>query len=161
MLQEQRLPLFRGIPLNSRDIPVGDNRNSEAHAVQRADVAAADVSWAVLAKVTATGRIMSGLRFWQRPESLEHLIVGANQTIVTGVKPWPACVGLASVVEQRGCGGAYAGVRALELGAGLGVVGILLAKLGATVTLSDNSPEVLTLLRRNAAENCVARATTD
>ena len=122
-------------------------------------VAAADVSWAVLAEVTATGGITSGLRFWQRPESLEHLVVGANQTIVTGVKPWPACLGLASVVEQKGAGGAYAGVRALELGAGLGVVGILLAKLGATVTLSDNSPEVLTLLRRNAAENGVVRAT--
>lgn len=126
------------------------------------DVAASDISWAVLGEVTATGGITSGLRFWQRPESLEHLVVGTNDTVVTGVKPWPACVGLASLIEKRSreVPGNFAGVRALELGAGLGVAGILLAKLGATVTLSDNAPEVLTLLRRNIVENCVARATT-
>ena len=45
------------------------------------------------------------------------------------------------------------GVRALELGAGVGVSGIVLAELGASVTLTDYSPPILALLRRNVAQN--------
>lgn len=49
--------------------------------------------------------------------------------------------------------------RPIRLGAGIGVAGILLARLGATVTLTDNVPEVLALLRRNVAENGVGDRT--
>ena len=44
-------------------------------------------------------------------------------------------------------------IKALELGAGVGVSGIVLAELGARVTLTDCFPPILALLRRNVAQN--------
>jgi len=44
------------------------------------------------------------------------------------------------------------GLRCLELGAGVGLVGIALARLGAAVTLTDKPP-LVGLLRRNIAAN--------
>merc|ERR1712232_217985 len=48
--------------------------------------------------------------------------------------------------------------RVFELGAGTGIVGLTLGKMGATVTMTDNEPEVLELLRQNATANCVTNA---
>ena len=123
----------------------------------------------------------------------EDLTLGATSrwsgdgTIITGVRLWPAAVGLASVLERRSRSDptAFSGVQAplcpamprsaahalyrhhsaihhtsctpprqaLELGAGVGVSGIVLAELGARVTLTDCFPPILALLRRNVAQN--------
>ncbi len=48
--------------------------------------------------------------------------------------------------------GCLQGKRVLELGAGLGAVGMSLAKKGASVVLTDK-PEVMALMRRNVQEN--------
>ena len=122
------------------------------------DDGSSETKWATLGPATSTGAVASRLQFWHRAACLEDLTVGANDTVVTGVRLWPACIGLASVLEQRSRTDrdAFSGMRALELGAGVGVSGIMLAKCGAAcVTLTDNQPPILSLLRRNVAENAV------
>jgi len=121
----------------------------------------AETSWATLGAATSTGEVTSRLRFWHRAANLEDLTLGATSrwsgdgTIITGVRLWPAAVGLASVLERRSRADptAFSGVRALELGAGVGVSGIVLAELGARVTLTDCFAPILALLRRNVAQN--------
>jgi len=56
--------------------------------------------------------------------------------------------------------GACAGKTALELGAGTGVVGLTLGRLGAEVTLTDGEPRAVDLLRRNIAANALEASAT-
>jgi predicted nicotinamide N-methyase len=48
------------------------------------------------------------------------------------------------------------GARALELGAGLGLVGLAAARVGLAVTFTDHDPLAVEVALRNAAENGVA-----
>jgi predicted nicotinamide N-methyase len=68
---------------------------------------------------------------------------------------WPAGVALARAVAAR----PLAGRRVLELGCGLGLVGIAAALAGARVLAVDRSPEATTFTAVNAARNTVTLQT--
>jgi predicted nicotinamide N-methyase len=65
---------------------------------------------------------------------------------------WPSGIALAGAVAGR----ALTGLRALELGCGLGLVSIAAALAGARVTAVDRSPEAIAFTAANAARNSVA-----
>ena len=67
---------------------------------------------------------------------------------------WPAGLVLAELVARE-LGPQLAGRRVLELGCGLGAVGLAAAKAGARVTLVDREPEALVEVQRIAAENAL------
>ena len=62
---------------------------------------------------------------------------------------WPSATALARVVGAR----ALRGAKTLELGCGLGLVGLAAAAAGGRVTATDWAPDSITLLERNAARN--------
>lgn len=66
---------------------------------------------------------------------------------------WPASVSLARYLA--GSALVQPGMRVLEIGCGLGVAGIVAARRGASVTLTDYSNEAVAAARRNAALNNV------
>ena len=63
---------------------------------------------------------------------------------------WPSAVALAAFVLERGIG---RGLRALELGCGLGLAGVAAARLGARMTFTDYEPDALAFARANHALN--------
>ena len=63
---------------------------------------------------------------------------------------WPSARALARVIGE---GPSLEGRRVLELGCGLGAVGIAAAARGATVVLSDLSKDAIELAERNAERN--------
>jgi predicted nicotinamide N-methyase len=65
---------------------------------------------------------------------------------------WPSGTALAAAVAQR----SLAGVRALELGCGLGLVSVVAAGRGADVLAADQSREAVAFTAVNAARNDVA-----
>jgi predicted nicotinamide N-methyase len=75
------------------------------------------------------------------------LLVG-NGT--TGFRTWEASFVLAEWILAQGD---MEGKRVLELGAGTGLVGIIAAKLGAKVTMTDGSEAVIERLPHNAGCN--------
>ena len=64
---------------------------------------------------------------------------------------WPSGTALARAVAGR----SLAGRRVLELGCGLGLVGVTAALAGATVTVVDRSPEAIAFATLNAERNGV------
>jgi len=73
---------------------------------------------------------------------------------------WAGAVVLAEFLARRGPA-LVAGRRALELGAGVGLVAVAAARLGAASVLATEAPgaaDVLELLRRNAAAEAAAAA---
>lgn len=67
---------------------------------------------------------------------------------------WPAGLVLAELLAKRWAE-ELAGKRVLELGCGLGAVGLVAAKLGARVTLADREPEALTQALAIAEHNAL------
>lgn len=65
---------------------------------------------------------------------------------------WPSASALA---EHLGKHVAVSGKRIIDLGCGLGALGVVCAIRGATVVVADERPESITLARRNAARNGV------
>eukprot|EP00966_Prymnesium_polylepis_P314478 7266938-Prymnesium_polylepis.1 len=82
----------------------------------------------------------------------------AEETMQSAV--WMAGCVLADVMQQPSVFGPeyWRGKRVLELGAGCGVAGLLAAKLGAMVFLTDLAP-LVPLLERNAKRNGVEQRT--
>ena len=64
---------------------------------------------------------------------------------------WPSGTALAQAIAAR----PLAGWRVLELGCGLGLVGVTAARAGATVTVVDRSPEAIAFATLNAERNGV------
>ena len=64
---------------------------------------------------------------------------------------WPSGTALAQAIAAR----PLAGRRVLELGCGLGLVGVTAARGGATVTVVDRSPEAIAFATLNAERNGV------
>jgi len=67
---------------------------------------------------------------------------------------WPSAIALSKfLVEQKVI---HAGAKVLEIGCGLGLPGIVAAKLGANVIFSDYLPEALEAARMNAHQNGIS-----
>jgi predicted nicotinamide N-methyase len=71
------------------------------------------------------------------------------------VKIWESSIILASHLSEQNLDRSG---TVLELGAGMGVVGLFLAALGHPVTLTDHNDDALALLERNAVGNNLASA---
>mmetsp|Transcript_34592 Transcript_34592/g.47941 ORF Transcript_34592/g.47941 Transcript_34592/m.47941 type:complete len:313 (+) Transcript_34592:310-1248(+) len=72
-----------------------------------------------------------------------------------GGRLWDGCILMAQHLAERQHSGGLAGRRVLEIGAGLGLPGIVAASRGADVTFTDKA-RCLALLEENARENGVA-----
>ncbi len=68
--------------------------------------------------------------------------------------PWPAGKALAEVVAEEA--GKWRGREVLEIGCGLALPALVLAKAGALVTATDLHPDVPAFLERNRARNQIA-----
>lgn len=71
-----------------------------------------------------------------------------------GLLLWDAAIGLAEELTARP--ERVAGKRVLELGAGVGLPGLVARSLGAQVTQTDYQAAALALARRNARQNNIA-----
>lgn len=72
-----------------------------------------------------------------------------------GVALWPACRALSAFLVNEYGQQFFAGKQVIELGAGAGLLGIAIAKIGANVLLTDASfaTQALELLRENVESN--------
>ena len=84
-----------------------------------------------------------------RREETRAIVLKTNG-VSYGLSLWPGAMVLAEEVAGRDD---WAGKAVLELGAGVGLPGIVAAGLGARVVQTDHDELVLDLCRRNAARN--------
>ena len=101
-----------------------------------------------------------GLRTWNLLHAGAVISKEQEQAFLTGEQRlthpygavvWPSSIALAHELASR----ALAGKRILELGAGLGLPGIIAASLGALVTQTDRQKLAMHVARLNAARNQV------
>ena len=71
----------------------------------------------------------------------------------SGLQVWDSSLVLARWLEQNFNENAFDGLEVLEVGAGCGLVGLLLASLGANVVLTDRDDGVIANLRGNIRAN--------
>ena len=74
-----------------------------------------------------------------------------------GLVLWPSAIALALEIAARA--DEFRGRTVLELGAGVGLPGIVAAAVGATVVQTDRDEEALGLCRRNAERNGLSTTT--
>ncbi|GJP36460.1 hypothetical protein CLOM_g20967 [Closterium sp. NIES-68] len=89
---------------------------------------------------------------------LEDAIDPATRKSVTGAWVWDASIVFATWLSHDKATwpeGSIKDLRVLELGAGLGLVGLAAAALGARVLLTDRDLRVLSGIRRNIKENAL------
>ena len=79
-------------------------------------------------------------------------VKGSN--VKVGCCAWDGAYVLSGYLQSKPAG-SFKGLRVVELGAGVGMVGLVLAKLGANVVVTDK-PSMLVLPRLNAAKNKLA-----
>ena len=109
-------------------------------------------------------RLRSGGREWAAwhtgvvlTASDEARVIGVKTNrLPYGVALWPSSIALAHEIAGRM--GDFAGKAVLELGAGMGLPGIVAASFGARVVQTDRDELALHLAGRNAARNEVAAA---
>jgi predicted nicotinamide N-methyase len=81
----------------------------------------------------------------------------AGEGVRVGCCVWDGAFVLAAWLDAQPAG-MFAGKRCVELGAGIGLVGLCLARLGASVVLTD-TPSMVVQARLNAAKNKLAAET--
>jgi predicted nicotinamide N-methyase len=73
---------------------------------------------------------------------------------------WPAGLGLAAYIIKRFRAKGLGGYRVLDLGCGVGLIGIVCRQLGARVTFLDRERRALAAVRRNCRLNGLGKAQT-
>jgi len=73
---------------------------------------------------------------------------------------WPAGLGLSAYIVEQFSPDGLRGRRVLDLGCGVGLVGIVCSRLGADVTFLDREAGALAAVRRNCRRNGVGPAHT-
>jgi predicted nicotinamide N-methyase len=72
---------------------------------------------------------------------------------LTGLLLWPAAEALSAFVSSEGVKGRWKHLRILELGAGVGLVGLTMSLYSDHVVITDSQDEALALVRQNIENN--------
>ena len=138
-------------PLEAAAAAAAATASSSAAAVDDADDVAVGDFFAAASRRFVTRSYAFGEDVVQQLECSEAASTDFDQT---GQIVWPSARLLSHFVARRLRSTALAGQHVLELGAGCGLAGLVAAHFApASVTLTDNEPEVLAILRVNAARH--------
>ena len=105
-----------------------------------------------------TVAVTIGAQIWQVTCVVDQdaLLDGVNvvEHVPYGFLLWESAVALAQLLVERG--DQLRGKRVLELGAGVGLAGLVAQKLGAAVWQTDHRADLLVLAEHNARQNHIA-----